>query len=122
MTDCRHCTPCALERIEATLQRMEIAMARESDALNDIKNRLADVHADVRAKLEEVRGELSEDGQRAVDEVSEALRSFDDEIGDADGSDVPANPGGENPPAGEGTVVSPDVPADGGDSDLRPTT
>lgn len=129
MSDCRHCTPCALERIESALSRMEIAMARETDALNEIKTKLADVHDDVRAKLDQVRGELSEDGQRALDEVSEALRRFDDEIGDADGSDTPASGGGEsgapvtdeNPPAGEGTVVSPDVPADGGDSDVRPT-
>jgi hypothetical protein len=119
MDDCRHCTPCALERIERVLSRMEIAMARETEALNEIKTKLADVHADVRAKLDEVRGELSADGQRALDEVSEALRSFDEEIGDADGSETPAQP--ENPPAGEGTVVSPDVPVDGGDSDLRPT-
>lgn len=128
MSDCRHCTPCALERIEGVLSRMEITMARESDALNEIKTKLADVHADVRAKLDQVRGELSPEGQRSLDEVSDALRSFDEEIGDADGSDAPVNPGGEtgapvtdNPPAGEGTEFAPDVPADGGDSDLRPT-
>jgi hypothetical protein len=122
VNDCRHCIPCALERIERAQSRMEIAMARETDALNEIKSKLADVHADVRAKLDEVRGELSEDGQRSLDEVAEALRSFDEEIGDADGSDTPAEPATDaNPPAGEGTVVAPDVPADGGDSDVRPT-
>lgn len=131
MSDCRHCTPCALERIEKALElvlgassRMEILMARETDALNEIKAKLADVHADVRAKLDEVRGELSADGQRALDEVNEALRSFDEEIGDADGSDTPAEPAtpaDENPPAGEGTEFAPDAAATEGDSDVRPT-
>lgn len=121
MDDCRHCTPCALDRIERALSRMEIAMARETDLLNEIKTKIADVHADVRAKLDDVRSEVSPEGQRAFDEIAEALRSFDDEIGDADGSDAPAPVDPEAPPAGEGTVVSPDVPADGGDPDLRPT-
>jgi uncharacterized coiled-coil protein SlyX len=106
MSDCRHCTPCALERIERALSRMELAMARETDALNEIKTKLADVHADVRAKLDEVRGELSAEGQTAIDEVNEALQSFDDEIGDADGSDVPP-PAEENPPAGDGSDATP---------------
>lgn len=83
-------------------------MVRETEALNEIKSKLADVHADVRAKLEEVRGELSVDGQRALDEVSEALRSFDAEIGDADGSDTPAAP--QEPGSGEESQPGPDSP------------
>ena len=125
MEDCRHCTPCALERIESALSRMEIAMARETDLLNDIKAKITDVHADVRSKLDAVRAEVSPEGQQAFDEISEALRSFDEEIGDADGSDTPAepaNPGGtDNPPAGEGTVTTPDGPVAGDESDATPT-
>lgn len=106
MNDCRHCTPCALERIEGALSRMEIMMARETDALNEIKNKLADVHADVRARLDQVRGELSPEGQQEIDSINDALASFDVEVGDADGSDVPAT-GGTESPAGDGPDATP---------------
>jgi hypothetical protein len=85
---------------------MEAAMATEAEQLNVIKARLADVHNDVQAKLEQVRAEVSPQGQAALDEVVAAIQSFDDEIGDADGSDTQVPPtdgggeGGENGPAG----------------------
>ncbi len=83
-------------------------MVREVDQLNEIKSKLADVHADVLAKLEQVRGEVSPEGQQAIDEITEALSSFDEEIGDADGSDTPA--GGEGP-----TGINPDEQPTGGE-------
>lgn len=78
------------------IERMENAMANEAEQLTAIKDKLTDVHADVRAKLDQVRAETSPEGQALLDEVSAAIASFDSEIGDADGSDTP----------------TPDVPAD----------
>ena len=75
--------------IHDQLTRMETAMANEAEQLTAIKNQLTDVHADVRAKLDQVRAETSPEGQALLDEVKAALESFDSEIGDADGSDTP---------------------------------
>jgi uncharacterized coiled-coil protein SlyX len=86
---CVHCVPCSLERIQLTLTRMEAVMASEVEQLNTIKSRIADVHNDVVARLDEVRSELSPEGQASLDEITDALRSFDAEVGDADGSDTP---------------------------------
>lgn len=76
--------------LHARLDRMETAMANEAEQLNTVLSKLTDVHADVRAKLDQVRGELSPEGQAKLDEVTAALDNFDQEIGDADGSDTPA--------------------------------
>jgi hypothetical protein len=112
---CLHCVPCQLARleraqlrIERTLSRMETAMANELEQLNTIKSKLADVHTDVKAKLEQVRAEVGPEGQAALDEISAALDSFDAEIGDADGSDTPAAPADPNAVPGQDTG---DVPA-----------
>lgn len=126
MTDsCLHCTICALQRLEGSqrrieqfLTRMEIAMANEMEQLNSIKGKLADVHADVKAKLDQVRAEVSPEGQAAFDEIAAALDSFDAEIGDADGSDTPpATPGQEPSDTAAATpepapVVTPDNATD----------
>lgn len=118
MSGCVHCTPCALQRIESTLKRMELLMASEIENLNQIKQKVADVHADVKAKLDDVRGEVSPEGQAAFDEVLASLDTFDSEIGDADGSDnPPANPGqsSSDQPAAEQSdtgVVAPENATD----------
>ncbi len=79
----------ALNRIESKLHRMEITMSQEVDALDEIKAKLADVHDDVKARLDVVAGELSAEGKAEVDAIKDALTAFDTEIGDADGSDTP---------------------------------
>lgn len=176
MSDCRHCTPCTLERIEGATSRLEIAMAKASDQINELSGKLdelgavvTDVHSDfeaLRAVMTAERENLTDAGQAALDAandkaavLAERLSSLDVAVGDADGSDIPTGGGtGETPaeptapvedtpappvegapvdeaaaeetpvdpedaapPAGEGTVVNPDLPADGGDEDLRPT-
>ncbi|MET0701668.1 MAG: hypothetical protein ABWY93_18615 [Mycobacterium sp.] len=92
-------------------------MATEAEQLNVIKSKLSDVHADVKARLDAVRAELSPEGAAALDEVVAALDTFDAEIGDADGSDVPAAPGqvpGTDPAVdpGTGAVVTPENATD----------
>lgn len=93
---CPHCAFVDVVRwmrmVEATLHRMEIKMSQEVDALNEIKAKLEDVHADVKARLDVVAGELSAEGRAEVERIKDALDSFDAEVGDADGSD-------EQPPA-----------------------
>jgi hypothetical protein len=75
-------------------------MATEAEQLQIIKDKLTDVHADVRAKLDQVRAETSPEGQALLDEVSQAITAFDAEIGDADGSDTPpVEPPAEPEPA-----------------------
>lgn len=64
-------------------------MANEVEQLDEIKTKLADVHGDVKAKLDQVRAEVSPEGQTALDEIKAALDNFDAEVGDADGSDNP---------------------------------
>lgn len=198
MDGCRHCTPCALERIESALSRLEIGMATAKEQIDQLSTKvdgLSSVTADVaqdfqafKAAMEAERENLTPDGQAALDAANakiEAARAqladLDVAVGDADGSDAPAeepespsgdigggpgagddpedteepaggetggedgNGGGEPvddaglggttpgtepnpetgqqdqdeaPPAGEGTVVSPDAPVDG---DVRPT-
>lgn len=78
-----------LGHIEAALRRMENTMSAEVDALNEIKTKLADVHDDVKARLDVVAGELSAEGKNQVEAIKSALDSFDAEIGDADGSEAP---------------------------------
>lgn len=82
-------TTMSLGHIEAVLRRMETIMSAEVDALNEIKTRLADIHDDVKARLDVVAGELSEEGKSEVEAIKSALDSFDAEIGDADGSETP---------------------------------
>jgi hypothetical protein len=72
------------------LTRMEKIMSQEVDALKDLAAKLEDVHADVKARLDVVAGELSAEGKAEVDRIKSALDSFDAEVGDADGSDTPA--------------------------------
>ena len=86
--NCEHCVPCALQDIRSTLIRMEAAMATEAEQLNTVMTKIADVHADVRARLDQVRAEVGPEGQAQLDQINEALSRFDEEVGDADGSDT----------------------------------
>lgn len=101
MSSCVHCVPCALQRIEETLKRMEANMASEVDQLNQIIAKVTQVHADVKAKLDEVRGEVSDEGQAKFNQVMDALDTFDQEVA--------ANPVVSDP----GTATDPNAPADG---------
>lgn len=67
-------------------------MATEADQLTAVLTKISDVHADVKAKLDQVRAEVSPEGQAKFDEVVSAIDAFDAEIGDADGSDTPTEP------------------------------
>lgn len=98
---CPHCIPCSLQRIEEsqrrieeTLSRMENSMANEREQLNVINQQVQQLQNDVNAKLDQVRAEVSPEGQQAIDEIRSSLESFAAQIGDADGSDT----AGQTPP------------------------
>lgn len=113
MSDCVHCVPCTLQRIEKTLKRMEANMASEVDQLNQIITKVTQVHADVKAKLDEVRGEVSDEGQAKFNQVLDALDSFDQEVAANPVVSDPGTPADGSTPADSGTVSDGSAPADG---------
>lgn len=67
-------------------------MASEAEQITALSAKVDDLIADVRAAvelLEADRANFSEPGQEAFDALAAKLDSFDQEIGDADGSDTP---------------------------------
>ena len=99
--DCRPAQPtpaellAAIHLIHATLNRMEMAMATAKQQLDDLTSRFDDFTGDVRAALDTLtqeRENLTPDGQAALDNLNAKLAAADAEVGDADGSDTPAEP------------------------------
>lgn len=146
MNDCRHCTPCALERIEGALLRLENAMATAKEQIEQLSTKVdgisavtADIAGDFRAfkaAMEAERENLTADGQAALDAANAkldaavtSLADLDVAVGDADGSDVVVPPADEPapvdesaPPAGEGSDLSVDTTVSPEDPDApRPT-
>lgn len=77
------------------LDRLETTMATAAEQLAQLDGRFDDFAADVRAKLDVLGAErenFSEAGQAAFDALAVKLAALDTEVGDADGSDVPAEP------------------------------
>ncbi len=84
-----------LDTVLAQLTRLENAMATAAEQLTALSAKVDDLASDVRAALDILRADrenLSEEGQAAFDELSAKVDAFDAEIGDADGSDTPAEP------------------------------
>lgn len=124
---CRHCVPCTLERIESATIRMETWMATAAEQINNLTGKVdglgavvGDIASDFAAFRDAMLAErenLTESGQAALDNANTSLENvkarldeLDLAVGDADGSDVPAeepggedNPGGEDPGTGTGT-------------------
>lgn len=71
--------------------RMETRMATAAEQIDALTARFDDLVADVRVVVAE-RENLTPAGQAAADRLASKLSSFDSEIGDADGSDTPAEP------------------------------
>lgn len=81
--------------ITERLQRMENLMATAAEQLTDLKAQLADTTSDVLAKLDQLTeqlGQLSPEAQATLDEIKAGVQGLDDVVGDADGSDTPAEP------------------------------
>lgn len=99
----------ALREIPSLLNRLEFMMATAKEQLDNLSVKVDDLVADVRAAreaLEADRDNLSDEGQEALDTLSAKLDAFDAEVGDADGSDVPAE---------EPVTEEPTVPVDTGE-------
>jgi uncharacterized protein YoxC len=77
------------------LPEMRKTMAKASEQITALNARVNDLIADVRAAtdiLKSKAGDLDTEGQAALDALSTSVSDFDAEVGDADGSDTPANP------------------------------
>lgn len=85
-----------LRDVQDQLTRMETVMANESEQINQLATRFDEFMSDVRAqlaRLEAERDNLGADGQAALDALTARLDAAQAEIGDADGSDTPTQPG-----------------------------
>jgi hypothetical protein len=116
----------SLEEMSSMAKQSE-EIGKLSGKFDDLSGVVTDIHADFeafRTAMEAERDTLSPEGQVALDDANtkadslrQRLSDLDVEVGDADGSDTAAGGGTdvntENPPAGEGTVVAPDVPVEG---------
>jgi hypothetical protein len=77
-----------------TLPRMEHTMATATQQLTDLSNKVDDLINDVRAALTTIgQDTLSTEAQTALDQLNAKIDAFDTEVGDADGSDTPTEPG-----------------------------
>ena len=79
-----------LQGIPALLIRMENHMASARDQLDALSAKVDDIAADVRV-IQAKAGQLDDEGQAALDRLTDKLSAFDTEVGDADGSDAPAS-------------------------------
>ena len=85
-----------LTALQAQLTEMENRiMTTQAEAFAAVTAQLADIKADLVAKLDALAAErenLSAAGQAAFDELVAAVSDLDVTVGDADGSDTPAEP------------------------------
>jgi len=99
----------AIERIETKIDNLGALMATAAEQINALSGKVdaltaavADVHADFTALVNAMNAErenLTAAGQAALDQANAkvdtattALHDLDVEVGDADGSDTPAEP------------------------------
>lgn len=90
-----------LGEITALLIRLENHMATAREQLNDLSAKVDDFVADFRAFRDAAQADrqnLSPEAQEAFDSLAAKVDAFDTEVGDADGSDQPAQPN-DFPPA-----------------------
>lgn len=88
------------------LADLEERMANAVDQLNELKTAFSDFADDVNAKLEQLntaQGDFTPEAQAVFDELKQAVADADAKVGDADGSDTPAEPGDGDVPAEDGT-------------------
>lgn len=124
MDGCRHCTPCALDRIESALARMESRMASIDQVLKNISAGVTDLEGDVN-RLISTLGELSPEQQAAADSLLTRLGKLNEQADAA----VPEKPlaasGTDRPSAGEDGHPVPDATgsgvADAEEGDAKPT-
>lgn len=79
----------------ARFDALEALMATANEQLVELKAQVADVAADVLAKLEQLEqqaGNLTPEAQATLDEIKGAVTALDEAVGDADGSDTPVPP------------------------------
>ncbi len=85
----------AIERIEYKINDLGVQMATAKQQLDELKTQLSDTTADVLAKLDQLTqqlGQLDPEAQATLDEIKAGVQSLDEAVGDADGSDTPAEP------------------------------
>jgi uncharacterized coiled-coil protein SlyX len=90
-----------LGEITALLIRLENVMATAREDLEALSGKVDDLMADFQAFRDAAqadRQKFSPEAQEAFDTLSAKVDAFDTEVGDADGSDQPAQPN-DFPPA-----------------------
>jgi uncharacterized coiled-coil protein SlyX len=88
MDGCRHCIPCALERVEAALARLEPFMASTEQVLSQISDGLTGLEEDVNRLISRL-GELTPEQQAAADSILSRLGKLNEQ---ADSAVPPAGP------------------------------
>ena len=81
-------------------------MANAREQLGELRGMFTDFVADVDARLnqlQEAQGNFTPEAQAEFDALKQAVSEADGRVGDADGSDTPAEPAPEPEPAPEGT-------------------
>lgn len=82
-----------LSRLSYRTHVLEVLMATATEQLTALSTKVDDLISDVRAALATIDGdELSPEAQAALDALTAKVDAFDAEVGDADGSDTPAQP------------------------------
>lgn len=82
------------------IRNMEETMATAAEQINALTAKVDDLVSDVRAALVALGAErenLTADGQAALDTLNAKVDAFDQEVGDADGSDTPPVPPTDEP-------------------------
>lgn len=75
------------------VHHLEELMATATEQLTELSTKVDDLISDVRAALAVINDDqLSPQAQEALDGLSAKIAAFDTEVGDADGSDTPAEP------------------------------
>ena len=92
-----------LSAVHARFDRLEQLMTTQAEAFAAVSAKIDDIKADFTALLAQLAAErenLTEAGQTALDELTAKVDALDVAVGDADGSDVVAEPVVEAPVEG----------------------
>lgn len=77
------------------ITHLEEHMATALEQLTELKTAFTDFAADVNAKLDQLtaaQGEFTPEAQQVFNDLKQAVADADTRVGDADGSDSPAEP------------------------------
>ncbi len=77
------------------LANLEETMATALEQLTELRAAVTDMNSDLTAKLDQLaaaQGEFTPEAQQVFDDIKQTVAAADAKVGDADGSDAPAEP------------------------------